>query len=330
MPAVQDGVRATRTGRLVQGRVVVMNSARWLSLPARAFRKARRVAGLRSALNTQGAWEALEESLGPGCVVLMYHHVGPYRRGTYRHLNVSARQFERHMRWLARHGYTGIRPSQWLEWLNNEAPLPAKPMIVSFDDAYADIAEFALPVLHHYGLGGCVFVATRSMGKTNAWDEANGCGTLEVMSAEQIQYWAGKGIEFGAHSRTHADLTLLSRERLRDEVAGSRQDLESLLAVPVTSFAYPYGACSAETHALVQSHFGLAFGIDEGVNFRGDDPHLLKRIYVGPTDSVYEFGMSVRWGGREPAHDPRMQRKSMFQCESTMAQNSSLRDELRE
>jgi peptidoglycan/xylan/chitin deacetylase (PgdA/CDA1 family) len=277
--------------------------ARWRHLPVRVFRKAKRIAGLRRALSTDGGWEALEEGLGKGCAVLMYHHVGPFRDGTYRHLNVSGRQFERQMRWLARHGFVGIRPSQWLAWLTKGAALPARPVMITFDDAYADIAEFALPVLRHFGFAGCVFVVTGFLGKTNAWDEAEGCGALPLMSAEQILTWAKEDIEFGAHSRSHADLTAISGDRLQDEVMGSKDDLELLLKSPVTSFAYPYGACDDAAHALVQAHFGLGFGTEEGVIYGASDPHLLKRIYVGPNDFLFEFVLNMRWGGREPIRD---------------------------
>lgn len=230
----------------------------------------------------------------------MYHHVGPFRRGTYRNLNVSARHFERQMRWLAQHGYAGIRPSQWLAWFKHGVALPARPVIVTFDDAYADIAEFALPILHRYGFAGCVFVATGFIGKTNAWDEAEGCGTLRVMNAEQIRHWAGQGIEFGAHSRTHVDLTALTGARLREEVATSKDELEAIMESPVSSFAYPYGASNEAVRAEVQARFGLGFGTEEGANYRSTNPHMLKRIYVGPNDLLIEFGLIVRWGGRQP------------------------------
>ena len=131
--------------------------------------------------------------------VLMYHHVGPVRRGTFAFLTVSPGSFGAHVRWLARQGYVGIRPSDWLAWCRGEATLPDKPVLITFDNAYADVAEYALPVLRGCGFGAAVFVVTGLVGKTNAWDESQCSGTHSLMTAQQIRQWAGQGIEFGAH-----------------------------------------------------------------------------------------------------------------------------------
>ena len=88
-------------------------------------------------------------------------------------------------------------------------------------------------------------------------------------TAEQIQFWAGEGIEFGAHSRTHADLTTLTLERLKEEVLGSATDMEGLLRAQVTSFAYPFGFYDEEVVECVRGAFDLAFGInpeERGIN----------------------------------------------------------------
>jgi len=275
-----------------------MGFAQCRETAVRVFRKVQRIAQLRIALGAHGPWEAQQDKLGKGCPVLLYHHVGPFRSGTYRTLTVSPRQFERQIRWLARHGYAGIRPSQWQRWLKAGAGLPAKPVMITFDDAYADIAEFALPVLERHGFGGCVFVVSASVGGTNRWDEAEGIGNLRLLNADQIRYWADSGIEFGAHSRTHADLTRLSPQELTDEVVGSKSDLQDILGSPVASFAYPNGAHNDAVREIVRANFGLAFSTIEGVNFFNGDHHLLRRVYVGPNDPLIEFASIIRWGGR--------------------------------
>ena len=275
-----------------------MDFASLQDVTLRVFEKARRIARLRRALSAEGPWETLEGEFGKGCPALYYHHVGPFRPGTHRTLTVPPRLFERQMQWLLRQGYVGIGPSQWLRWLSDGAALPNKPIMLTFDDAYEDLAEYALPILRRYGFSCCVFVVTRLMGGTNCWDEAEGCGTLQLLSADEIRSWAGKGIEFGAHSRTHADLTRLSGEQLMDEVVGSKNDLENLLESPVASFAYPYGNHNEEVRALVRSNFGLAFTTVDGINYAQSDQHLLRRIYVGPNDPLVEFAWSIRWGGK--------------------------------
>ena len=92
------------------------------------------------------------------------------------------------------------------------------------------------------------------------------------MTAEQIRYWDGQGIEFGAHSRTHASFvkTICCRTFSR----GSRQQRRSsaLLGHPIVSFAYPYGDYDDSVRDLVRGEFDLAFSVQEGLNYLSGRP----------------------------------------------------------
>jgi peptidoglycan/xylan/chitin deacetylase (PgdA/CDA1 family) len=239
--------------------------------------------------------------------VLLYHHVGPPRPGAIPSLTVSPERFERQVRWLARRGYNGICPADWLRWRREGKGLPHKPVLLTFDDGYADLVEYALPVLRRYGFGAAVYVVTGQLGGTNAWDEARGSSTLHLMSVEQIRYWAKQGIEFGAHSRTHADLTALSARELSEEVMGSGKDLESILGSRVVSFAYPYGFHNPTVDDCIRKSFDLAFlaGDDvEGLNHLSIDPCLMRRTMVQTNDSLVDLECRARWG-RNPILDLR-------------------------
>lgn len=231
------------------------------------------------------------------CPSLLYHHVGPLRSERNRDLTVTPERFERQIRWLARKGYTGITPSDWLNWLREGKRMPPKPILLTFDDAYADTAQYGLPILRQYGFRAAVFVVTKQLGGTNAWDEAQGRDKMHLMNAEQIRYWAGQGTEFGAHSRTHPHLTQISPAELTAEVAGSKSDMAAVLGQAPISFAYPYGDCNGAVREAVGEEFQLAFSVEEGLNDASTDPHLLRRSYIGPTDSMAEFALCVRRGG---------------------------------
>lgn len=123
-----------------------------------------------------------------------------------------------------------------------------------------------------------VFVVTKHVSGKNRWDELNGCDTLNLMSAEEIRRWSGENIEFGAHSRTHADLTELSASDLQTEVEGSKRDLEMITGKPVVSFAYPFGKQSDAVRTEVERSFDLAFGAEEGLNDLRTDRSSLKRV----------------------------------------------------
>jgi peptidoglycan/xylan/chitin deacetylase (PgdA/CDA1 family)/glycosyltransferase involved in cell wall biosynthesis len=266
----------------------------------------RSIIEIRSAVEQAGSWRAFEREFGVALPSLLYHHVGPARPGSVPGLTISAAKFEQQMQWLADRGYTGICPTAWLQWLREGKGLPDKPILITFDDAYADTAEYALPILKKYGFGAAVFVVTERLGGTNTWDESQGSETLQLMTAEQIRNWAGQGIEFGGHSRTHAYLTQLSDVDLAAEVAGCEVDLFALLGCPVLSFAYPYGEYNDAVRDVVQQHFKLAFTVEEGLNYLAGDPFLIRRAYVGPGDSLAEFALSARRGGTRKIRDWRI------------------------
>jgi len=154
----------------------------------------RRITEYRAALKEAGSWKEFEREFAMRLPVLLYHHVGPPRPGVVPGLTVSPERFERHVRWLARRGYTGICPADWVRWRREGKGLPDKPVLLTFDDGYVDLVEHALPVLRRYGFGAAVYVVTGQFGGTNAWDEALGRSTLRLMTADQIRYWASQGI----------------------------------------------------------------------------------------------------------------------------------------
>ena len=264
----------------------------------------RSVVEYRSAAREAGSWHKLVSEFGRRLPVLLYHHVGQRRPGAPPGLTVAPEKFARQIRWLARRGYTGIRAADWAAWLRTGQPLPRKPVLLTFDDAYADLVEYALPVLRRYGFAAVVYVVTGEVGRTNAWVEAQGYTGLRLMTADQIRTWARQGIEFGAHSRTHADLTKLGPAEVEQEVLGSRDDLANLLGERVVSFAYPYGPYNQNALDCARRGFDLAFTVDrvsKGMNYLDSDPHSLQRIMVLPGDTVLDVLSRARWG-----HSPLM------------------------
>ncbi len=259
----------------------------------------RRITELEGALRACGSLNNLNSEFAVRLPALLYHHVGPLQPRTHRSLTVSPAQFERQVRRLARKGYRGISPSEWLRWRLDGEGLPEKPVLLTFDDGYADLAEYAFPVLERYGFKAAVYIVTQQMGGTNEWDEARGSGTHSLLTADQIRSWAGHGIEFGAHSRTHSDLTELAPSELEDEVLGSKTDLEQFLGHRVVSFAYPFGFHNAPVVECVRSLFDLAFTIDPqmlGINHLLTDLVLLKRSMVQTTDTALDVELRAVLG----------------------------------
>lgn len=259
----------------------------------------RRITELRAALSEVGSWRSFHREFAMRLPVLLYHHVGPRRPGTFPALTVTPAAFERQVRWLAERGFKGIRPTDWLRWRNEGQGLPEKPVLLTFDDGYEDLVEFAFPVLQRYGFGAAVFIVTHQIGQANEWDQAQGSAEHRLMTLDQIAHWAEHGIEFGSHSRTHADLRALSQQELKDEVIGSADDLEKILNKRPVSFAYPYGYSSEQVVRCVGENYEIAFGIDPrepGINHMLTNPHMMQRTMVQPVDMQIDLALRVHHG----------------------------------
>jgi peptidoglycan/xylan/chitin deacetylase (PgdA/CDA1 family) len=227
--------------------------------------------------------------------VLLYHRVGPVRAGGHPALTVSPEKFESQLRALARQGFEGISASSWLAALTDGATLPPRPILLTFDDGYSDLADQALPALQRLGWSATVFVATATIGGESDWDEAEGA-SQRLLSAEDIRTWAAQGFEFGAHGVTHCDLTRVGPEQLRQEVVGGRDALAELVGRPVTAFAYPYGSYNDDVRKVVGGSFELAFGVNEGLNDAATDRTRLRRTMVQRGDTTLDLVLRARLG----------------------------------
>jgi peptidoglycan/xylan/chitin deacetylase (PgdA/CDA1 family) len=228
--------------------------------------------------------------------ILMYHNVGPQPLEDPHCLTVAPAEFDGQMRYLVNHGYQTIWPSDWLSARREGKPLPERPIVLTFDDGYADLVEHAFPVLRRHGLKAAVYIVTRRLGLTNTWDEGvEGYRVMPLMSSDQIRRWADQGIEFGSHTRTHPHLNSLSEERFADEIEGSKDDLESLLGADVLSFAYPYG--EGGENGVIRKHvsrvYQLAFSTSRGFDRIDTNPFQLRRFMILPGDTLLEFERKV-------------------------------------
>ena len=112
---------------------------------------------------------------------------------------------------------------------------------LTFDDGFEDNLESLAPLLRDEGATATVFVVSGWLGKPHPvapWSR--------ILSADDLRELRGHGIEVGAHSSTHADLSELPYERCLEELAESKAKLASVLGEDVLVAAYPYGRASAD------------------------------------------------------------------------------------
>lgn len=200
------------------------------------------------------------------------------------------------MKTIAALGLTPITPDQWAAHVHGRENVPARSVLITFDDAYADLVEYAFPVLEKLFFPSTVFVPTSLIGGLCRCSSHSPDASLPVMNAVQIKEWSERGVTFGAHSRTHADLTTLDAAQLDHEVLGSRDDLSALTGRVVTSFAYPYGRLTPAVRDVVTDAFSTAFTTEEGTNDLQTPLSSLRRTMVQHGDSIVDVCLRTRYG----------------------------------
>ena len=131
---------------------------------------------------------------------------------------------------------------------------------ITFDDGFANVAEYAAPVLERLALPATVFVVSGYCGKRNNWaTQPAGIPQLPLMDWAML-----RGLpplfSFGAHTVNHPDLSALSEPDMEREVKDSREEIAERTGRAVMSFAYPYGSINAAAAALVRREFSVGCG----------------------------------------------------------------------
>lgn len=165
--------------------------------------------------------------------ILMYHYVGnnPNPLDKARdNLSVSPDKFDEQMGYLSSQGFTPITLNTLYSSLREGGGLPAKPVILTFDDGYTDFYYNAFPILKKYGFSATVFIPTALMdqGYYLTWAQ------IKEMSSSGL-------VSFESHSVNHSNLVSLSSENLTFQLIESKKVLEAQLGKPVNFIAYPFG-----------------------------------------------------------------------------------------
>lgn len=221
-------------------------------------------------------------------LVLTYHSISEAGGAT----SIPPTVFAMQMAALADAGYRSQTLEAFIDWHDgqDEEENERRRVLITFDDAFADFAEVAAPILQRHGFSALVFVPTWQLGRPEAWQGANQ-PPRPLMDWETVRALAEEGIEFGGHSRTHADLTRLDPAECEREIAGCADDLAEQLDRPVDGFAAPYGRVSPAVVAAIGRHYRAAFGTRLALARRGQDRFDVPRI------EMHYFRDHRHWAG---------------------------------
>jgi len=239
-----------------------------------------------------------------GLLGLMYHAVeSPPLFHSHRGLYVEPSWLERQLRELATDGVAFISLTEWTE----RKPKPGRQAFVTFDDAFLDLRENALPVLNRLGVFAVTYVVADRIGGTNAWDADSGAQIRPLMDRADLLAWQAAGQEIGSHGMTHVHLTRVPLAQARAEIFDSRKKLEDLAGRPVRHFCYPYGDLNPAIRDLVgEAGYATATTTEPGLNGPDVDPLRLRRFPAShrkPYQAALRAALvrSVGLGSRRPA-----------------------------
>jgi peptidoglycan/xylan/chitin deacetylase (PgdA/CDA1 family) len=211
-------------------------------------------------------------------------------------ISFSPRVFGRSMAELHQRGYRALGLSEAVGCLRQGQPFPPRAFVITFDDGYRSVYDEAFPVLQGYGMLATVFVTVgerttaRPAGRLPS---LSGRSMLAWHEIREMQQW---GIDFGAHTLTHPDLTCMPLDRAEAEIRDSKAIIEDALGARVDCFAYPYGRYDQRTRDIAKQHFACACSDELGLVAAGSDLYALERVdaYYLRTDRLFRV-MLTEW-----------------------------------
>jgi peptidoglycan/xylan/chitin deacetylase (PgdA/CDA1 family) len=203
--------------------------------------------------------------------ILEYHELGPAPADApYPELYVSRPDFHREMDWLDDRGFQAVTLETVEKAWFDGGTLPAKPVVVSFDDGYRPQFTYALPELRRHGWPGVLNL------------KAEGSD----LYGSEVRAMIAAGWELAAHSIHHLDLTTLDAAQLEEETAGAREILRREYGVPVKDYCYPAGRYDETVIAAVAAA-GFSGATTEVRGYADREaPYELARFEVLGSDGV--------------------------------------------
>jgi peptidoglycan/xylan/chitin deacetylase (PgdA/CDA1 family) len=194
--------------------------------------------------------------------VLMYHYIRINPVASDRlgyNLSVTPADFAAQMQWLVTNGYHTVFPSELTAALTQGAPLPTKPIVLTFDDGYRDFYDQAWPVLKQYGLKASSAVITNFVDKGDR-------GDTMYMNWNMVKELDRSGmVEIASHTLSHPDLSRTASAQRWQELSRSKEIIEQQIGHPCTAFVYPSGKYDGATVSdASRAGYQIAFTTNDG------------------------------------------------------------------
>lgn len=213
-----------------------------------------------------------------GVSVLMYHMIGDQQGNA---AIMSEANLRMQMNYLRDHGYHPITMQELYDYVTKGAPLPEKPVCITFDDGYLDSYTIVYPLMKEYGFPWTLFVITDDVGQP-----------YNRMTWAQLKEMADSHtVTISNHTLSHPKLhNLKTAEEKRKEIVEANMALKYHLGIDNPWLAYPYGDYDDEVIEICKkAGIKMAVTTDSGRVHVGSYPYDLKRVYIGNDISIGRF-----------------------------------------
>ncbi|WP_235603359.1 polysaccharide deacetylase family protein [Thermoanaerobacter sp. YS13] len=255
----------------------------------------------------------------------MYHHLqkeGTFNSKKYGRVVIDPERFEKQMLYLKAAGYHTITLEQLRDFVLYNSPLPPKPIVITFDDGYLSNYIYAYPILKKLGMKAEINVIVSYIpDEVNhqkpgvyipcfTWKQAKEMSDSGIIEIESHTYDLHKYMSNGFRKipmvmgpviiNGHLETMAQYKKRLYTDFLRSREIIKEKIGKAPICLAYPFGAGNKISDAIAKKvGFEMAFGIQQGVNYYGDNIMKLKRITVTDTDTGQDIVNKINRLSRE-------------------------------
>jgi peptidoglycan/xylan/chitin deacetylase (PgdA/CDA1 family) len=216
--------------------------------------------------------------------VLAYHKISPQKE--FGLTTITPEIFENQIKIIQQSGFTPLTFGE----LKSEPQLPQNSIVITFDDGYESVYQYALPVLIKYNIKAVIYVLSDFIGQINTWEAYKIQRRFRHLNTSQIREMVKLGIEIGSHGKNHSYLPYLNKEELRDEIMTSKTNLSAITGEEIVSFCYPYGVSNTAIEAVVkQSSYKFAVGNLDLGQLKHHRQYSIGRRSIYSTDTERSF-----------------------------------------
>ncbi|MDP8299388.1 MAG: polysaccharide deacetylase family protein [Candidatus Tantalella remota] len=217
--------------------------------------------------------------------ILMYHAVSDVEGSS---LNVTPKNFARQMDFLHDAGYSVISLNELVDKIKKGDKAAPKTVVITFDDGYEDNYLHAFPSLEKYDMPATIFLITGYVDTRKNY-----------LKWEQVRLMMKNGMDFGGHTRDDVYLPGVRDEHsLWNQIAGSREDIESNIDGEALYFCYPTGGFTEQVKDIVKkAGYKGACTTNRGYDRSNTDVYELNRVKITNSDTTKPFHFRAKLSG---------------------------------